>query len=192
MPDSIGRDDSEVNASSSPLVRGSVKQSRRGQDSQACDDSSISFGMGGSAHKVGRFSAGNQEEALEMKEGSRKVLNLSYPVSSPGVNDRLCLADALDGILDGNIRRKLHAYMRAHKPPNGDTPIKIADQALEPHGLYLKRVFAKFEEEPGGFVYNALQLRRARPNSSRWERSSTSFYWVEWDSSFGPPSQSHH
>ena len=96
-----------------------------------------------------------------MKEGSRKVLNLSSPLSAPGVNDRSCLADALDGILDGNIRRKLRAYMRTHKPPNGDTPIKIADETLEPHGLYLKRVFAKFEEKPGGFVYNALQL---------WER----------------------
>ena len=93
-----------------------------------------------------------------MKEGSRKVLNLSSPVSAPGVNDRSCLADALDGILDGNIRRKLHAYMRPHKHPKGDTPIKIADQALEPHGLDFKRVFAKFDEKPGGFVYNALQL----------------------------------
>ena len=43
-------------------------------------------------------------------------------------------------------------------PPKGDTPIKIADQALACHGLYLKRVFAKFEEKSGGFVYNALQL----------------------------------
>ena len=40
-PDLIGRDDSEVNAASSPLVRGSVSQSCRDQDSQACDDSSM-------------------------------------------------------------------------------------------------------------------------------------------------------
>ena len=53
MPDLIGRDDSEVNAASSPLVRGSVNQSCRDQDNQACDDSSLSFGMGGSAHEVG-------------------------------------------------------------------------------------------------------------------------------------------
>ena len=50
MPDSIGRNNSEVNAASSPLVRGPVNQSHCGQDSQACDNSSISFGMGGSAH----------------------------------------------------------------------------------------------------------------------------------------------
>ena len=72
MPDSIGRDDSEVNAASLPLVQGSVNQSRQDQDSQACDDSFLSFGMGGSAHEVERFSAGNEEEALELKEGSKR------------------------------------------------------------------------------------------------------------------------
>ena len=72
MPDSIGRDDSEVNAASSPLVRGSVNQSRRDQDSQACDNSSLSFEMGGSAHEVGRFSAGNEDEALELKEDQKR------------------------------------------------------------------------------------------------------------------------
>ena len=43
--------------------------------------------MGGSAHEVGRFSAGNEEEAHEMKEGSKKVLNISSPVSVPGDDD---------------------------------------------------------------------------------------------------------
>ena len=44
VPDSTGCDGSEVNAASSPLDRGPVNQSQD-QDSQACDDSSISFGM---------------------------------------------------------------------------------------------------------------------------------------------------
>ena len=44
-------------------------------------------------------------------------------------------------------------------PPNGDTPIKIADQALACHGLYLKRVYQNFRDnKPGGVVYNLLQL----------------------------------
>ena len=158
MPDSNGRNDSEVNPANSPLVRGSVNQSRRDQDSQACDGSSLSFEMGGSAHEVGRFSAGNEEKALELKEGLKKVLNLSSPLSVPGANDRSFLVDALDGILDGNTRRKVRAHMKAHMPLKGDTPIKIAYQALEPHGLYLKRVFVKFEEKPGRFVYDTLQL----------------------------------
>jgi len=110
VPDSIGRDFEEKSAKS-PLVQGSVKQSRD-QDSQACDDGSSSSRMGESAYEAGRFSAGNEDAALEILEGSRKVLNLSPPVSGMGINDRTCLLDALDSILDGNTRRKVHAYMR--------------------------------------------------------------------------------
>ena len=86
VQDSIGRDSQEKSASS-PLVQGSVSQSQD-QDSQAYDNSSSSFGMGGSAHEVGRYSLDNEEEAKEMLHGSRKVLNLSSPVSVPGFNDR--------------------------------------------------------------------------------------------------------
>ena len=129
-----GQDNSEVNAASSPLDREPVNQSRRDQDSQACYDSSISFGMGGSTHEVGQFSTGNEEEALETKEGSRKVLNLSSPVSALGVNDRSCLLDSMTIILDGHIRCKACEYIKAHMPPKGDTPIKVADQALASTG----------------------------------------------------------
>ena len=51
VPDSIGRDSQEKSASL-PLVQGSASQSQD-QDSQAYDDSSSSFEMGGSSHKVG-------------------------------------------------------------------------------------------------------------------------------------------
>ena len=64
-----------------------MNQSCLEQDSQAFDDNPLSFGMRRSAHEVGRFSAGNEEEALELKEGSKKVLNLSSPVSVPGDDD---------------------------------------------------------------------------------------------------------
>ena len=53
VQDLMGRGDSEVNTSSSPLVRGPVNPSRRGQVSQTCDDTSISLGIGVSAHVVG-------------------------------------------------------------------------------------------------------------------------------------------
>ena len=52
--------------------------------------------------------------------------------------------------------------MKAHMPPKGDTPVKIANQALDPRGLYLKRVFAKFKEKLGGFVFNAIHLRKCQ------------------------------
>ena len=88
MPDSKGCKNAEVDAASLSLVRGPGNESSRYQDSQACDDSALSFGVGGSAHEVGQFSAGNEEEALvEMKEGSKIVLNLSSPVSVPGDDD---------------------------------------------------------------------------------------------------------
>ena len=47
-------------------------------------------------NEIGRFSAGNEDGAMKKEEGSRKVPNLSSPVSAPGVNDRSCLLDALD------------------------------------------------------------------------------------------------
>ena len=66
-------------------------------------------------------------------------------------------------ILDGHIRRKVCEYIKAHMPPKGDTPIKVADQALACHGLYLKRVYQNFRDnKPGGVVYNLLQLRECQ------------------------------
>jgi len=111
-------------------------------------------------NEIGRFSASNEDGAMKKEEGSRKVPNLSSPVSAPGVNDRSCLLDALDSILGGNIGPKVRACMRSIMPSTGNTPIKVANQALQPHGLYLKRVTDKFcDNKPGGVVYNLLQLR---------------------------------
>ena len=86
VPDLIGCNSQEKSASL-PLVQGSASQSQD-QDSQVYDNSSSSFEMGGSAHKVGRYSLGNEDESKEMLQGSRKVLNCSSPVSVPGFNDR--------------------------------------------------------------------------------------------------------
>jgi len=160
MQDSTGCNDSEGNTASSPLARGPVKQSQD-QDSQACSIASSSFGTDGSAHEVDRFSSGNEDVAMKKKEGSRKVFHLSSPVSVPGVNDRSCLRDALGSILEGHIRRKVCAFMTEHMPATGNTPIKVADQALQPRGLYLKRVYADYDK-PGGVVYNLLQIRECQ------------------------------
>ena len=44
-----------------------------------------------------------------------------------------------------------------------DMPIKVADQALACHGLYLKRVYQNFRDnKPGGVVYNLLQLQNCQ------------------------------
>ena len=104
----------------------------------------------------------SKDAALEEEKGSRKMLNLSSPVSVPGVNDRTCLLNALDSILDGNIRRKVCTLMRENMASKGDTPIKIANQALQPHGLYLRRVYQNFIDKTGGVAYNLLQLRKCR------------------------------
>ena len=114
-------------------------------------------------NEIGRFSAGNEDGAMKKEEGSRKVPNLSSPVSAPGVNDRSCLLDALDSILGGNIGPKVRACMRSIMPSTGNTPIKVANQALQPHGLYLKRVMDKFcDNKPGGVEYNLLRLRECQ------------------------------
>ena len=89
------------------------------------------------------------------------MLNLSSPVSVPGANNRSFLLDSMTSILDGHIRRKVSEYIKAHMPPKGDTQIKIADQALAHHGLYLKRVYEKFDK-PSGVVYNLLQLQKCQ------------------------------
>ena len=48
-------------------------------------------------------------------------------------------------------------------PPKGDTPIKVADQALACHGLYLKLVYQNFRDiKPGGVVYKLLQLQKCQ------------------------------
>ena len=180
VPDLTGRNDSEEKSASSPLVRGSAKQSRRDQDSQACDEGSLP-----ARDEVGRYSSGNDEEANEMEEGSRKVLNLSSPVSVPGVNDRSCLLDALDGVLHGNTRRKVHAHMMKNMPAKGDTPIKIANGALQPHGLYLRRVYQNFINMPGGVVYNLLQLRECQIvlalDLTRADGSGVAHHAIGWD-----------
>ena len=161
VPDSTGCNNSEVSPASSPLVRGSVSQSRD-QDSRTHDISSFAMGTEGSTYEVGRFRARNEDASYEAEKGSRKVLNLSSPVSVPGVNDRTCLLNALDSILDGNIRCKVCTFMRENMASKGDTPIKIANQALQPHGLYLRQVYQNFIDKPGGVEYNLLQLRKCQ------------------------------
>ena len=162
MQDSTGHNDSEVNAASSPLVQGPVNQSQD-QDSQACSNGSSASGLGGSGYEVDRFSSGNEDAAMKKDEGSRKVFHLSPPVSAPGVNDRSCLLDAMGSILEGHIRRKVCAYMRENMPATGNTPIKVAEQALQPHGLYLKRVYDRFRDnKSGGVEYNLLQIRQCQ------------------------------
>ena len=120
-----------------------------------------------------------------MLHGSRKVLNLSSPVSVPGFNDRSCLLDALEGILTGNVRRKVCNYIRENMPKNGDTPIKIANQGLQPHGLYLRRVFQNFINKPGGVEYNLLQLQKCQIvlalDLTRADGSGVAHHTIGWD-----------
>jgi hypothetical protein len=178
MPDSIGGD-SEGKTASSPLVRGSAKQSRD-QDSQARDE-----GSSPARDEVGRYSTGNEEDAVERLDGSRKVLNLSSLLSGHGIDDRFCLVNAVCSILDGNIRRKVGASMRKNMPKRGDTPIKIADQALQPHGLYLRRVYQDYIDDTGGVVYNLLQLRECKMvlscDLTRADKSGVAHHAIGWD-----------
>ena len=162
MPYSTGHNDSEVNAASSLLVRGPVNKSHD-KDSQACSNGSSSSGLGGSGYKVDRFSSGNEDVAMKNDEGSRKVFHLLPPMSAPGANDRSCLFDAMGSILEGHVRRKVCAYIRENMPATGNTPIKVAKQALQPHGLYLKQVYGRFNDnKSGGVVYNLLQIRQCQ------------------------------
>ena len=164
MQDLMGCDDSEVNATSSPLGRSPVNQSRRDQDSRSRE--AATMGMGGSAaHVVGRHSSSNEDQAVQKKEGATRVLNVSLPVPEAvavAANDRSCLVDSLFSVLKGDIRRAVYADIRAAMPSVGDTPVKIGNMALASHGMYLKRVYEKFDKKPGGFAYNVLQLRECQ------------------------------
>ena len=178
MPDSIGGD-SEGKTASSPLVRGPAKQQSRNQDSRASEE-----GSSPACDEVGRYSTGNEEKAKKKGTGSRKVLNLLSFVSEHGVNNRACLLYALDSILNGHIRRSVCNNMRENMPAKGDTPMKIADQALEPHGLYLRRVHQEFCK-PGGVEYNLLQLRECQMvltcDLTRADGSGVAHHAIWWD-----------
>ena len=67
----------------------------------------------------------------------------------------------------------------------GDTPIKIANEALQPHGLYLRRVYQNFIDMPGGVVYNLLQLRECHIvlalDLTRANGSGVAHHTIGWD-----------
>ena len=47
-------------------------------------------------------------------------------------------------------------------PSEGDTSVMTLYQMLASHGLHLKWVYQRFCKEPGGFVFNALQLQQCQ------------------------------
>lgn len=70
-------------------------------------------------------------------------------------------------------------------PSKGDTPIKIANQALQSHGLYLRRVYQNFIDAPGGVEYNLLKLRDCKMvlafDLTRADGSGVAHHSIGWD-----------
>ena len=70
-------------------------------------------------------------------------------------------------------------------PKNDDNPIKISNQALQPHGLYLRRVYQTFIDNSSGVEYNLLQLQKCQIvlvlNLTRANGSRVAHHTIGWD-----------
>ena len=55
-----------------------------------------------------------------------------------------------------SIRNAFYADFIVAMPSKGNIPVKIGNQALAHHGIYLKWVYSKLKENPGEFVYNVF------------------------------------
>jgi hypothetical protein len=101
------------------------------------------------------------KKAFTKEHGSRVIMNRFLPVI-PGVpNNRTCIVDSLSAhIVDPSIKQIVISSFCKMMPTVGDTPIKIANEILEEHGMVLQRATPKYQN--GCKAFNLLKMQECR------------------------------